>query len=287
MSLFDHLKTIPQYLIPQHGLSLLAGKLADKKNHPLKNWVIKRFAEHYKVDMSIAVEPDLTQYESFNDFFTRAIRPETRPIEADPNTQACPVDGAISQFGSIQHDQIIQAKGHQYSVSDLLGGDTALAEKFTDGEFCTIYLSPRDYHRYHMPIDGKLKTMIHVPGKLFSVNPLTARTVPNLFARNERVVAMFDTEWGPLAYVAVGATIVGSMEMVWSGVVTPPTRSKVEVTDYSDQNIELSKGAEVGRFRLGSTVILLLPKGNYQWDKSIENGAAVKLGQPLVCKTEA
>lgn len=282
MSFFDHLKTIPQYLIPQHGLSLLAGRLADKPNHPLKDWVIKRFAEHYRVDMSIAVEPDLTAYESFNDFFTRAIRPETRPICERADTMACPVDGAISQFGRISDDHLIQAKGHRYSVKDLLGGDVALAEQFSDGEFCTIYLSPRDYHRYHMPIDGQLTQMLHVPGKLFSVNPLTARTVPNLFARNERVVAMFDTEWGPLAYVAVGATIVGSMEMVWSGVVTPPTRDTVTSTDYRAENIQLTKGAEVGRFRLGSTIIMLMPKGDYQWDDAIKLGAPTQLGQALI-----
>ncbi len=284
MSFFEHLKTIPQYLIPQHGLSILAGKLADKKNHPLKNWAIKKFAEHYKIDMSIAVEPNLEAYESFNDFFTRAIRPETRPMCDDTNTMACPVDGAVSQFGAIESGRLIQAKGHDYTAQDLLGGDANLAEQFDGGQFITIYLSPRDYHRYHMPIKGELKRMIHVPGKLFSVNPLTARTVPRLFARNERVVAVFDTEWGPLAYVAVGATIVGSMEMVWSGVVTPPTRDTVCITDYNPGQVVLDKGDEVGRFRLGSTVILLLPKGDYQWDKSIQNEAATLLGQPLISR---
>lgn len=284
MSFIEHLKTIPQYLIPQHGLSVLAGKLADKKNHPLKNWVIKKFAEHYKVDMSIAVEPNLEAYESFNDFFTRAIRPETRPICEDVNTMACPVDGAVSQFGPIEDGRLIQAKGHDYTAQELLGGDASLAEQFDGGQFITIYLSPRDYHRYHMPIKGELKRMIHVPGKLFSVNPLTARTVPRLFARNERVVAVFDTEWGPLAYVAVGATIVGSMEVVWSGVVTPPTRDTVCITDYNPGQVVLDKGDEVGRFRLGSTVILLMPKGDYQWDESIQNEAATLLGQPLISR---
>ncbi|WP_144393934.1 archaetidylserine decarboxylase [Pleionea sediminis] len=282
MKVFDHLKTIPQYLIPQHGLSVLAGKLADKKNLRIKNWVIKTFAKHYGVDMSIAVEPDLTAYESFNDFFTRAIRPETRPICDDPDTLACPVDGAVSQFGKITNGDIIQAKGHSYTVQDLLGGDAKLAEQFEDGEFITIYLSPKDYHRYHMPIDGKLTRMIHVPGKLFSVNPLTARTVPRLFARNERVVAMFDTDFGPLAYVAVGATIVGSMEMAWSGIVTPPTIKDVSETQYAEGDVTLKRGDEVGRFRLGSTVILLLPKGSYSWDESIKNEAPTLLGQPMV-----
>ncbi|MEE4246538.1 MAG: archaetidylserine decarboxylase [Kangiellaceae bacterium] len=282
MSFIDHLKTIPQYFIPQHGLSVLAGKLADRSDIPSKTWVIKKFAEHYKVDMSLAVEPDLEQYATFNDFFTRAIKPDVRPICDDKDTLACPVDGAISQFGKIEDGRVVQAKGHSYTVKELLGGDEKLAEQFADGEFCTIYLSPRDYHRYHMPIDGDLTKMIHVPGKLFSVNPLTARTVPRLFARNERVVAMFDTDFGPLAYVAVGATIVGSMEMAWSGVVTPPTRSDIAVTDYKKGDVSIKRGDEVGRFRLGSTVIMLLPKGNYQWDESIKNEASTVLGQPLI-----
>lgn len=285
MSFLDHLKTIPQYLIPQHGLSILAGKLADKSIPKLTPAVIKAFASHYKVDMSTAVEPDLNQYDTFNDFFTRAIRPETRPICSDTDTLACPVDGVISQFGSITDGRIIQAKGHDYTVKELLGDHDDLAKPFEDGSFCTIYLSPSHYHRYHMPLDGELTQMLHVPGKLFSVNPLTARTVPRLFARNERVVAMFDTAIGPVAYVAVGATIVGSMEMTWSGVVTPPSRQEVASTSYPKGQVSLSKGDEVGRFRLGSTVILVLPKGNYEWDNSIKPEAETLMGQALVKKT--
>jgi phosphatidylserine decarboxylase len=200
---------------------------------------------------------------------------------------ACPVDGAVSQFGTIESGRLIQAKGHDYTAQELLGGDASLAGQFDGGQFITIYLSPRDYHRYHMPIKGELKRMIHVPGKLFSVNPLTARTVPHLFARNERVVAVFDTEWGPLAYVAVGATIVGSIEMVWSGVVTPPTRDTVCITDYEPGQVVLDKGDEVGRFRLGSTVILLLPKGNYRWHEAIQEEAATQLGQALITRQPA
>ncbi len=286
MSFIDHITTLPQYFIPQHGISVLAGKLADNKTWPIRHWVMEKFAKHYGIDMSLAVESEFTAYDSFNEFFTRAIRPETRPICQDANTMACPVDGAISQFGAIEQGRIIQAKGHHYTVKELLGGNDALAAQFEGGQFCTIYLSPKDYHRYHMPIDGELTQMIHVPGKLFSVNPLTARTVPRLFARNERVVAMFDTKWGPIAYVAVGATIVGSMEMAWSGIVTPPTRSDVAVTRYDQGQVSLKRGDEVGRFRLGSTVIMVLPKGDYQWDESIQNESTTLLGQPLIKKLD-
>ena len=283
MSFIDHLKTLPQYLIPQHGLSQLAGKLADSTSFPLKNWAIKNFARHYQIDMSIAQQPDLTQYATFNDFFTRAIRPETRPICTDDDTLVCPADGAVSQFGRIDSGRIFQAKGHHYSAQELLGGDEALAQSYQQGQFCTIYLSPKDYHRFHIPFSGKLQSMIHVPGKLFSVNPLTARTVPHLFARNERVVAIFETDFGPMAVVAVGATIVGSVEMVWSGVVTPPTRQQVAVTDYAQESHSFDKGDEIGRFRLGSTIILLLPQGpDYQWCPEITAEASTMVGQPLV-----
>ncbi|MCO7227426.1 archaetidylserine decarboxylase [Pleionea sp. CnH1-48] len=284
MSFIDHLKTLPQYLIPQHGLSQLAGKLADSKTFPFRHNVIKAFAKHYGIDMSLAQEPNLEAYDSFNDFFTRAIRPEVRPICDEPNTMACPVDGAVSQFGPIKEGRIFQAKGHDYSATELLGGDQALGNLYKNGQFCTIYLSPKDYHRIHMPVRGSLTQMIHVPGKLFSVNPLTARTVPHLFARNERVVAMFDTEFGPIAMVSVGATIVGSVETVWSGIVTPPTKREVVTTHYGEDEIVLEKGDEMGRFRLGSTIVLLLPEGDFEWDESIVEEAPTILGQPLVKK---
>jgi len=278
----NKLKIFFQHVLPKHAISVLAGKLADVKIPWLKNRLIKYFAKAYNIDMSIAIEPELTNYESFNHFFTRAIELEFRPVDMDSNCLSCPVDGAVSQFGQIKSGQIIQAKGHQYSALDLLGGDRALAANFDQGAFCTIYLAPKDYHRIHMPCDGTLESMIHVPGQLFSVNPLTARNVPNLFARNERVVSVFSTRFGKMAMVLVGATIVGSIETVWAGNVTPPTRKQIETWQYSAGEHSLSKGQEMGRFKLGSTVILLMEKKNWQWDSSTQLEANVILGQRLI-----
>jgi len=207
MSFIDQLKITSQYLMPQHGLSIAAGKLANVKNKWIKDTFIQKFAKAYNIDMSNAIEPDLTKYECFNDFFTRAIHLDSRPIDDDANSFCSPVDGAMSQFGKIENGKMIQAKNHDYSALDILGGDAERAAPFKNGEFCTIYLAPKDYHRIHMPCDGNLTAMSHVPGQLFSVNPLTANNVPNLFARNERVVSYFDTEFGKLALVSVGATI--------------------------------------------------------------------------------
>ena len=281
----NKLKIILQYLLPKHAISLLAGKLADVKLPWFKNLFIRRFAKAYSVDMGIAIETELTNYESFNHFFTRAIDMETRPINSDSNALCCPVDGAISQFGGIDAGQIIQAKNHQYSALELLGGDQTLAEYFQQGEFCTIYLAPKDYHRIHMPCDGQLESMTHVPGQLFSVNPLTAQNVPNLFARNERVVSIFSTPFGKMAVVLVGATIVGSIETVWAGTITPPRRNKVETWHYSESECSLSKGEEMGRFKLGSTVILLMENKKWQWDDATQLEAEVILGQKLVTAT--
>jgi len=278
----NKLKIILQYLLPKHAISLLAGKLADVKTPWFKNLFIKRFAKAYAVDMSIAIEPELTHYESFNHFFTRAIDMETRPINSDPNALCCPVDGAISQFGEIDAGQLLQAKGHQYSALELLGGEQELAEHFQQGQFCTIYLAPKDYHRIHMPCDGQLELMTHVPGQLFSVNPLTARNVPNLFARNERVVNIFSTSFGKMAMVLVGATIVGSIETVWAGNITPPSRTEIETWHYSKGEHSFSKGEEMGRFKLGSTVILLMENKEWQWDDATQLEADVILGQKLV-----
>lgn len=282
MSVIKQLKIIAQYLIPQHNISLGAGRLADVKAPWLKNFFIKKFAKAYNVDMSNAVEPELTHYACFNDFFTRAIKPESRLIDQNIKSFCSPVDGAMSQFGKIENGRIIQAKNHHYSALDILGGDSKRAKHFENGQFCTIYLAPKDYHRIHMPCAGKLTAMVHVPGKLFSVNPLTANNVPNLFARNERVVSYFDTEFGQLALVAVGATIVGSVETVWAGTVTPPTSQTVRTWEYKDQSHSFEKGQEMGRFKLGSTVILLMENSNWQWHDSIQNEADVKLGQSLV-----
>jgi phosphatidylserine decarboxylase len=208
--------------------------------------------------MDEALNSDIASYASFNDFFTRALKPGARPVaKAD---LVCPVDGAISQFGPISGDQIFQAKGHRYSTTALVGGDAALAAQFKDGSFATLYLSPRDYHRIHMPCDGRLTQMIYVPGDLFSVNPTTARGVPGLFARNERVVCVFESAHGPFVLVLVGATIVGSMATVWHGVVNPPRLPDVKTWHYADQKVELKQGDEMGRFLLGSTVVMLFPK---------------------------
>lgn len=282
MTLTDNLKIFLQYILPKHGVSILAGKLAEVRSPWFKNQFIKRFAKAYQIDMSIAVEPELTNYACFNDFFTRAIHLDSRPINADEKSFCSPVDGAMSQFGPIESGRIIQAKQHNYSALELLGGDEQQAKYFDDGEFCTIYLAPKDYHRIHMPCDGDLISMTHVPGQLFSVNPLTAQNVPKLFARNERVVNLFETPFGKMALVAVGATIVGSIETTWAGNITPPSRKSVKQWDYSDNEVILKKGQEMGRFKLGSTVILLMENKHWQWDDSIQLEADVVLGQKLV-----
>jgi len=282
MRFVDNIKIFFQYVLPKHTISILAGKLADVRSNWLKNLFIKQFAKAYKIDMSNAVEPELTNYACFNDFFTRAIHLDSRPIDPDKHSFCSPVDGAMSQFGNIQAGRIIQAKNHHYSTLELLGGDEKHAEIFEEGEFCTIYLAPKDYHRIHMPCDGELISMSHVPGQLFSVNPLTAQNVPKLFARNERVVCIFDTPFGKMALVAVGATIVGSIETTWAGNITPPSRKQVKQWDYDEQQIQLKKGDEMGRFKLGSTVILLMENRNWRWNDSIQLESDLRLGQKLV-----
>jgi len=282
MRFVDNLKIFFQYVLPKHTISILAGKLADVRSNWLKNLFIKQFAKAYKIDMSNAVEPELTNYACFNDFFTRAIHLDSRPIDPDKHSFCSPVDGAMSQFGNIQAGRIIQAKNHHYSTLELLGGDEKHAEIFEEGEFCTIYLAPKDYHRIHMPCDGELISMSHVPGQLFSVNPLTAQNVPKLFARNERVVCIFDTPFGKMALVAVGATIVGSIETTWAGNITPPSRKQVKQWVYDEQQIQLKKGDEMGRFKLGSTVILLMENRNWHWNDSVQLESDLRLGQKLV-----
>ena len=277
--MFDRLAVLPQYLLPKKLVTQLAGRFASAELGGVTQAAISRFVAHYGVDMSEAAEPDITRYTSFNDFFTRALRAGARPL-ADAD-YVCPVDGAISQFGAIERDQIFQAKGHHYSTCALLAGDTALAAEFEHGQFATIYLSPKDYHRIHMPCAGRLQRMVYVPGDLFSVNPTTARAVPGLFARNERVVSLFDTARGPFVLVLVGATIVGSMATVWHGVVTPPRPGEIKRWDYADKPVELAKGAEMGRFLLGSTVVLLWPKGTLKFNPDWAPGGAVRMGQMM------
>ncbi|NRA80630.1 MAG: phosphatidylserine decarboxylase [Pseudoalteromonas sp.] len=255
----DKFKIAMQYAMPKHFISRMVGKLAAAKAGGLTTALIKLFIKQYKIDMSEAKYPDPAHYKTFNEFFTRPLKEGIRPLAEENDIIAHPVDGAISQLGDVVDGQIIQAKGHDYSLQALLGGKEEDTAPFLGGKFATIYLAPKDYHRIHMPVDGTLSKMIYVPGDLFSVNPLTAQNVPNLFARNERVVAIFETEIGPLAMVLVGATIVASIETIWAGTVTPPAGKDVFSWNYpttGDNAITLKKGEEMGRFKLGSTVIL-------------------------------
>ena len=271
---------LPQYVLPKQALTRLAGWAANARLGGLTTAAIRRFIARYRVNMSEAANPDPAAYESFNAFFTRALKPGARPL-ADA-TWVCPVDGAISQLGAIAHDQIFQAKGHHYSTTALVGGDAALAAQFDNGSFATIYLSPRDYHRIHMPCAGTLRRMVHVPGDLFSVNPATARGVPGLFARNERVVCVFDTAHGPMVLVLVGATIVGSMATTWHGVVNPPRPGHVRAWDYTGEAAPtFAQGDEMGRFLLGSTVVLLWPANVMRFNPAWTSAQAVVLGEAM------
>ncbi|MGO1500227.1 MAG: archaetidylserine decarboxylase [Marinobacter sp.] len=278
--MFDKLFILSQYVTPQLAVSRAAGRLADHDRTPaLKNRVVKWFVKRYGVDMSEAAEQDPTAYSSFNAFFTRALKPGIRPLADGENTFVSPVDGAISQLGQITGDRVFQAKGQSFSLVELLGGDAGRAQAFSEGEFSTIYLSPKDYHRIHMPMAGTLREMVYVPGKLFSVNPVTAENVPNLFARNERVACIFDTEAGPMALVLVGAMIVGSVETPWAGVVAPHGGGVKAVTYEGESAISLAKGEEMGRFRLGSTVVMVMPKGSVNWNAEQVAGKRVRMGE--------
>ena len=273
----DSFKVWLQYLLPKQALTIFAGWVALRRWGDLTTQLITWFIGKYNVNMSEAANPNPASYASFNEFFTRPLKASTRPLaQAD---WVCPVDGAISQLGRIERDQIFQAKGHHYSTTALVGGDSALAAQFQDGHFACIYLSPRDYHRIHMPCDGRLKRMIYVPGDLFSVNPVTARGVPGLFARNERVVCEFDSPHGPFVLVLVGATIVGSMATAWHGVVNPPRLANVREWRYGQGEVVLQQGDEMGRFLLGSTVVLLFPKSGLKLNLAWAAGGAVRLGE--------
>ncbi|KQB60713.1 MULTISPECIES: archaetidylserine decarboxylase [Acidovorax] len=275
----DRLAVLPQYLLPKQALTTLAGKFASAQLGGLTTSVIRRFVARYNVNMAEAANPDITSYASFNDFFTRALKPGARPLAAAD--LICPVDGAISQFGPIAKDQIFQAKGHTYSTTALVGGDAEAAARFDNGHFATLYLSPRDYHRIHMPCAGELTRMVHVPGDLFSVNPTTARGVPGLFARNERVVCFFESAQGPFVLVLVGATIVGSMATVWHGQVNPPRTGTLRQWDYAKGQVSLQQGEEMGRFLLGSTVVMLFPQGPLQFNPQWAPMRAIQLGEAM------
>ena len=277
--MFPPLAITQQYLLPKKLLTVLMGKLASLRLGAFSHAMIRRFIAHYGVDMSEAADPRVESYASFNDFFTRPLRAGARTIAAAPFI--CPVDAAISQFGPIAHDQLFQAKGHGYATRALVGGDQELAHRFEHGHFATLYLAPKDYHRIHMPCEGRLKRMVYVPGELFSVNPLTARHVPSLFARNERVVCEFDCAHGPMVMVLVGATIVGSMATVWHGVVNPPRTRAPREWRYDDQQVVLAQGAEMGRFLLGSTVVMLFPKDVVSFHPDWAPTKAVRLGEAM------
>lgn len=280
----DVLKTLPQYLIPKHGITALAGYFADVRNPRLKNFLIRNFIRKFDVDMSEALIEDPKSYDCFNDFFIRHLKPECRPLSQ--SDVICPVDGCISEIGKIERGQLLQAKGKYYSVQELLACDGQLAEQFVQGQFATLYLSPKDYHRVHMPIDAELVSMTYIPGALFSVQPATTRVVPKLFARNERLAIFFKTKIGPMVMVMVGATIVGAIGTSWHGDVK--RSKKLERFDYSERFPDkiISQGSEMGYFKLGSTVVLLFANGEkIQWDKELLAGSKVQLGKPMAIIT--
>ncbi|MES9939153.1 MAG: archaetidylserine decarboxylase [Candidatus Thiodiazotropha sp. 6PLUC1] len=273
-----------QYLLPHHLLSRLMHSLTRIETKSVKDLLIRRAIDWYKVDMQEAIESDPTRYRSFNDFFTRALQPDARPVTQLANEIASPADGTLSQAGDIEAGYLFQAKGHDYSLFELLGGDLEMTRLFDEGHFATIYLSPRDYHRLHMPLGGKLKKMVHVPGRLFSVNETTCRKVPRLFARNERVICLFETAAGPMAMILVGAIFVSSIETVWAGTVTP---SQLRVSSWNYEplqqptTVELDKGEEMGRFNMGSTVILLFGKDAVEWFEDFTPGTPVQMGSGI------
>lgn len=271
-------------LLPQRGLTRLVYRLARVRAPWFKNWLIRAFSRRFQVDLSEAQQPDARAYVDFNAFFTRALRPTARPLPTAPRLLACPVDGTVSQIDRIQADTLIQAKGQHFSLTASLGGDEQRAQPFQHGVFATLYLSPRDYHRIHMPLAGTLREMVHIPGRLFSVSPLTAQRVPELFARNERVAALFDTAAGPMALVLVGAINVASIETVWAGVITPPLGSAIRQWRYPSDGVDavhLVRGAEMGRFNLGSTVIVLFGRDAVRWARDLGPGTPVRMGQTL------
>ncbi|MCO6440449.1 MAG: phosphatidylserine decarboxylase [Nitrococcus mobilis] len=283
-TLSDWLKTLPLYPLPQHAISRLVLHATRARNNRWKNALIRWFVRAYQVDLGEASEPNATAYPDFNSFFTRALRSDARPLPKDPATLICPADGTISEIGRIDGVHLLQAKGRRFSVGELLGGDDGddqLTARFHGGHFVTVYLSPRDYHRVHMPAAGELRTMIHVPGRLFSVAPHTVRTIPRLFSRNERVISLFDTAHGPLAVILVGAICVASIETVWAGVVTPPRGRRLRRWHYPPPRYRLARGEELGRFNMGSTVIVLFGPDQVSWREELAVAQPVRMGQAL------
>jgi phosphatidylserine decarboxylase len=268
-------------MLPQRLMARAMYKLARSEWKPLKDLLIRFVASRYGIDMNEAAESDPRTYASFNAFFTRALKPDARPVAPETDALVSPVDASVSQVGRIERGRLLQAKGHDFALDDLLGGDRALAANFANGSFATLYLSPRDYHRVHMPIEGRLTRMDFIPGKLFSVSDATAQLVPGLFARNERVVTLFDTPAGPVAMVLVGAIFVGSIETIWAGEVREARGTPVRWVYPKGEAPELAKGDEMGRFNMGSTVILILPEGKVAWERRLRSGERVKLGERI------
>ncbi len=279
--LADTLRTLPQYALPQHALSRLVHRVTHSRRRWLKDALIRWFARRYRVDLGEARYPDPAAYLDFNSFFIRALRPGVRPLPADAQALSAPADGRLSEFGSLEDERLLQAKGRRYSVVELLGGSEQRAAPFRDGSFLTVYLAPRDYHRVHMPCPGTLTESVYLPGALFSVSESTARTVPRLFARNERVVSVFETPAGPMALVLVGALLVGFIETAWGGPGSYPYACRERIRREESARITLAAGAEMGRFGMGSTVIMLFPRGRVRWDETLRNGAAVRVGMPV------
>ncbi|MBP6117351.1 MAG: phosphatidylserine decarboxylase [Neisseriaceae bacterium] len=282
--MLEKLKISLQYLMPQQGLTRFAGWVANQERGAITRWIINTFIKVYKVDMSEAVHEHVADYPHFNAFFTRALKPEARPIAPGDQVLVQPADGAVSQLGPIEAGRIMQAKGHDYTLEALVAADKEMTALFQNGQFITTYLSPKDYHRVHMPCDGVLKEMIYVPGDLFSVNPLTAQNVPNLFARNERVVCLFDTPFGPMVQILVGATIVGSIETVWAGMINPPRMGVIQRWTYPSEGedaVILGKGEEMGRFQLGSTVINLFTEDSITFNPGLYPQGLTRMGEPL------
>ncbi len=279
--LLDKAIILPQYILPQHFLTGLVFKVTRFRNKAFKNFLINLFIQAYKVNMKQAIANDANDYESFNDFFTRKLKPDARNWQSNEAAILSPIDGAISQIGTISDDSIFQAKGKEFSLAQLLAQDEQLSSHFKAGLFATLYLSPRDYHRIHMPLTGKLKQTIYVPGRLFAVNNPAARTVDSLFARNERFISLFETEIGMMAQIMVGALFVGSMETVWAGQITPTQHRQLTSTDCSGDNISLQQGDEFGHFNMGSTVILLFERQRIKWRDVFQAGSKVKVGDIL------
>ena len=268
--------------LPNHGISRITFWLSRLKT-PLAQAAIRLFIRSYDVNMDEALQPDARKYSHFNAFFTRALKADARPISADPQTIVCPADGTISQLGAVVDGRIIQAKDRHFSVLELLADSKRRAAPFHQGTFCTIYLSPRDYHRVHMPVAGRVREMVYVPGRLLTVSVLATRAIPHLFARNERVVSCFETEHGPMAMVLVGALNVGAIETAWAGLITPPRGNRVHCLDYStkDDPVSLDRGQEMGRFNMGSTVIVLFPRDVVGWETGLDARSPVRMGQSL------